>query len=104
MRRRSHILGAVLAVALAAVGVACSLNPQPYPPGNTFVADDSGADAGAPFGNDGSSGDAGTGADASPPPKEAGSDSGDAGSDATTDAGDGGDADAPTDAAQAEGG
>ena len=104
MRRRSHILGAVLAVALAAMGVACSLNPQPYPPGTTFATDDAGSDAGSPFGNDASLGDAGSGGDASPTPKEAGSDAGDAGSDATSDAGDAGDADAPTDAALGEGG
>jgi hypothetical protein len=105
MRRRSHILGAI-ALLVAAMGFACSLNPQPYPPGTAFTPDDSGAaDSGGTPSDDASFGDAGGGADASPPPKEAGVDaSSDAGSDGATDGGDAGDADAPTDAALAEGG
>ncbi|HEX7602092.1 MAG TPA: hypothetical protein VF316_10820 [Polyangiaceae bacterium] len=103
MRRRSYILGAVLALALAAMGVACSLNPQPYPPGNNLATDDAGAnsDAVSPFG-DASFGEAGGGEDAAPPKGDAGAD---AGIDAATDGGgDAGDADVPSDAALAEGG
>jgi len=107
MRRRSYILGAVLALALAATGLACSLNPQPYPPGSNLANEDAGtnSDAASPFG-DASFGEAGGGedggADAAPPKGEAGTD---AGSDAATDGGgDAGDAEAPSDAALAEGG
>ena len=99
MRRRSYILG-VTVLALALMGAACSLNPQPYPPGATFANDDAGAvakDAGSPFA-DASLRDAGGGLDSAPPPdSDAGSD---AATDGAADAGDdAGDADAPSDGA-----
>jgi hypothetical protein len=90
-------------VAAGAFGIACTLNPQPLPPG---AAAETGADAGASadargnFGNDADG--AGGNADAAVPSEDAGSDSAPVAPDA--DAGDAGadaadaESDAPVDA------
>lgn len=101
-------LGAVAIAAIAAgVPVACSLNPQPLPPGGELGASDVGeGDAAASFSpNDGGSrpspeppAEAGVGGgfDAAGDPPDAGADAardpdaGDAGDDAAADAGDAG--------------
>ena len=101
MRRRSHIL----AVALAMLGVACSLNPQPYPPASLAGDPDAGAgsDAFSPFA-DAAGGDAAFPGDDSGTILDAGPADGDAGGDATVDSGDAGVEGGPSDAALADGG
>jgi hypothetical protein len=90
----------VALTALGLVGVACTLNPQPLPPGDdrettsatpTPTEDPSG---GTSFGNDGGSPapkdagsvpDAGPIRDAAPPPTDGATDASDASTDATVD-------------------
>ncbi len=84
---RAFLLAAFIGTAAMA---ACSLNPQPIPPGEQA---DGGADFGGSQGNDASTGDGGV-TGAVPPDADAGDaannedDAGDASSDADTDASD----------------
>jgi hypothetical protein len=85
---RAFLLAAFIG---AAAMVACSLNPQPIPPGEQA---DSGSDFGGAQGSDASTGGDGSVTGAVPPDADAGDagnnedDAGDASSDADTDAAD----------------
>lgn len=95
MRGRTlWLLGLMLAP--AALGVACSLNPQPLPPDNPDaggLAIDGGTKDATPTGFDSGGGDASFDA-APPPPGDGGEDASEDASDAETDAADASDADA----------
>lgn len=86
-RRRAYLI--TVALAVAAVVAACTLNPQPLPPGAPLEGEESG-DAGFVSTVDGSPDNkASQDAAANPPPQgDGGEDAGDAG----TDGGDAGDA------------
>lgn len=90
--RRTRWTLAAAMCALAAVVAACSVNPQPLPPGGD---DDTPLPGEVGRGNDNEDMGSGTGAEAAPPqaPGDAGSvddDGGDGGDDGSADAGDGG--------------